>query len=224
MGRSLTTRLAYVLIRVSCRALENVMAYIRLPLGIRVAVEYEAFGKVVVNVYHVTTTSPIVTAQLINIADLFIEWWDDTQKAGLSPDIAMTAVTCLNLDVENGEKIVQVVSPPIPGTATGAAMPNNVALVISFATTLTGRSFRGRSYMAGLREIDVTGNNIPIATAAGLVANYFELEVLLGLDNVDMVVASFVSGGAPRAEGIATRIDSVSCNTRVDTQRRRLPD
>ena len=200
------------------------MAYIRLPLGVRVAVEYEAFGKVMLNVYHVTTTDPIVTVKLITIADLFIGWWEDTQKAGLSPDIALTAVIAQNLDVDNGEKIIQVVSPPIPGTAAGAAMPNNVALVISFATILTGRSFRGRSYMAGLRELDVTGNNIPIATAAGLVANYFDLEVVLGLANIDMVVASFVSGGVPRAEGIATRIDSVSANTRVDTQRRRLPD
>ncbi len=199
------------------------MAYIRLPLGVRVAMEYEVFGKIVVNVYHVTCTDPIITAKLFDITDIFIDWWDSYTSIGLSPDIALVNVTALNLNVENGEKIENVVSPPLPGTAVGGANPNNVALVATLNTSQTGRSFRGRSYQAGLREADVTGNNTTTTITAWVVANYVALRTALVADNCLLTVASFVSGGLPRSEGIATTVDSVSCNTRIDTQRRRLP-
>ncbi|MCK5318570.1 MAG: hypothetical protein KAJ55_11670 [Anaerolineales bacterium] len=199
------------------------MAYIRLPLGVRIAVEYEQFGKVIVNVYHVTTTDPILTAKLFDLADVFRDWWINTQRTGLSTDIALTSITALNLDVPNGQKVTRVVSPVSPGLAVGDAISNNVALVASLATSLTGRSFRGRSYMAGLREVDVTANNVSVGFAAGTVSNYIALTSNLIGANALLVVASFQSGGVPRAEGVATEVSSVSVNTRVDTQRRRLP-
>lgn len=199
------------------------MAYIRLPMGVRVAMEYEQFGKVVVNVYHVTSGSPITSIKLFDIADIFRDWWVSTQRSGLSTDIALAQVTALNLDVPNGEKVTRVVSPVSPGLAVGDAMSNNVALVASLATDQTGRSFRGRSYMAGLREADVTANNVSVAFAAGTVANYIQLIDDLFFAGDNLVIASFFSLGVPRVEGIATNVSSVSANTRVDTQRRRLP-
>lgn len=199
------------------------MAYVRLPAGMRVSLEYEVFGKVVVNVYHVTTTDPIVTIKLFDIADVFEAWWDTVQRVGLSPDIALTSITVLNLDVENGEKVTQPVSPPLAGQAVGDAVSNNVALVTSFGTAQTGRSFQGRSYAAGLREIDVTENNVTPAFTAGMVANYADLLTDLENENTRLVIASFQSAGIPRAVGVATFVDSISVNTRVDTQRRRLP-
>lgn len=198
------------------------MAYIQLPLGIRVALEYRVFGKIVVNVYHVTTTDPIVTIKLLDIAEIFESWWDVDMKVAMSLDIALEQVTCLNLDVPNGEKLTLIVSPAIPGTNPDPAVPNNVAIVGSFSTAKTGRSFRGRTYQAGLPETVVTGNNIPIATAAFLVTNYATLVGLLFAANVDLVVASFQSLGVPRAVGVATVVETVEVNTRVDTQRRRL--
>lgn len=199
------------------------MPYIKLPLGIKVAMEYEQFGKVIVNVYHVTTTDPIITVKLFDIADVFRDWWVDTHRVGLSESIALQAVTAHNLDVENGEKVTRVVSPASPGTSIGESVPNNVALVISFATALTGRSFRGRTYMAGVREIDITGNNVTEPFAAGTVANYADLLIDLIAKDSHLVVASFHTAGSPRAEGIPTNVESISVNTRVDTQRRRLP-
>lgn len=199
------------------------MAYIRLPLGIRVAMEYEVFGKVVVNVYHVTTTDPIITIKLTTIAEAFRDWFISDLNIGLSPDIALTAVTAHNLNVANGEKITVVVSPPSPGIAVGDAVSNNVALVASLGTDLTGRSFRGRSYIAGITETNVTANEIGTAYAAFFVSSITFLMADLDSINTDLVIASFVSGGAPRAEGLPTLVTSVSMDVRVDTQRRRLP-
>lgn len=211
------------ILQVSTRSKENVMAFIRLPLGIRVAVEYEVFGKIVVNVYHVTTTDPIVTLKLFDIAEIFEAWWLTDMSPGFSNEIALTTVTALNLNEANGEKITLVVAPPIPGGAVELAVSNNVAIVASFATPKTGRSFRGRAYQAGLPRDAITENKITTVKAAAIVTDYLALQALLAFANTDFVVASFQSGGVPRSEGIATEIESISVNTRVDTQRRRLP-
>ncbi len=199
------------------------MAFIRLPLGIRVALEYEVFGKVVVNVYHITTTDPIVTIKLLDIAQVFKAWWDASLSVEFSEDIALTTVTALNLNVPNGEKITLVVSPPLAGQVIGLAVPNNVAIVTSFQTAQTGRSFRGRSYQAGLVKTQVGENTIGVSKAASIVAKYVALVPLLSVQNAVLVIASFQNAGVPRSEGVGTEVESFSTNTRIDTQRRRLP-
>ncbi len=220
---SLCLRTWLALIAHRARSKENVMAYIRLPLGIRVALEYELFGKVIVNVYHVTTTDPILTVKLIDIAEIFEAWWTNNLAAEFTTDIGLTAVTALNLDVPNGEKITVAVTPPVTGAEDPPTTTNNVAIVASFATAKTGRSFRGRAYLAGLRELSIAENVIGVLKAADIVDDYLDLLTLLELANSQFVIASFQTAGAPRAEGVATDVQSVSMNTRVDTQRRRLP-
>lgn len=199
------------------------MVYIRLPGGIRVALEYEIFGKIVVNVYHVSTEDPIITLKLLDIAEVFEAWWDAELSAQFTTDIALTQVTALNLDEINGEKLTLVVSPPIEGLATPPTVSNNVAVVASLATAKTGRSFRGRSYLAGLPTAQVTGNNITTARAAAIVTDFGTLVTMLAVQDTILVVGSFVSLLAPREVGVGTEVESISVNTRVDTQRRRLP-
>lgn len=199
------------------------MAYVRLPGGIKVAMEYEVFGKVVVNVYHVTTPDPIITIKLVDIAELFEDWWTNSIGEWFSSDITLNAVTALNLDVPNGEKVTNVVTPPSPGQILDPAASNNVALVASFRTAQTGRSFRGRAYHAGMNASSITANEIGVSKAGNILASYLELDIALGIENAQQVVASFISEGAPRAVGIGTPIDSYVVNLRVDTQRRRLP-
>lgn len=199
------------------------MPYIRLPFGIKVALEYQVYGKIVVNVYHVTTTDPITSIKLLDIAEVFEAWFASSMASAVTANISLATVTALNLDVENGEKVTLAVTPIIPGTRAGDAVSNNVALVASFATDKTGRSFRGRSYVAGLSELDVNSNGVDSVFATGITIAYMTLITDLLVENASLVVASFQSDNAPRAEGIATAIEAVSTNLRVDTQRRRLP-
>lgn len=199
------------------------MAFIRLPLGIKVAVEYEVFGKIVVNVYHVTTTDPIITIKLLDIAEIFEAWWDNALKDNFSADIALTQITATSLDEANGPQSVLAVTPPIAGGSVGDAVSNNVALVITLNTAKTGRSFRGRTYHAGLLRGQLTGNAVADATVAAIILDYIELDALLFAAASELVVASFQAGGVAREEGVATIVESFSGDTRVDTQRRRLP-
>ena len=199
------------------------MPYVRLPSGIKVVLEYEVFGKLVVNVYHVTTPDPIITLKLLDIAQVFKAWWDGSMSLAMSNSIELVKVTALNLDVPNGEKLELAVVPALPGQVLVPAVSNNVAIVVSFATAKTGRSFRGRAFQAGMPDDQVTGNDIDTATATFFVTSYSELISDLGIQSTDLVIASFFTEGAPRAEGVPTPVESVSVNTRVDTQRRRLP-
>lgn len=199
------------------------MAFIRLPLGIRVAVEFEIGGKAVVNIYHVTTTDPIVQVKLETIAQIFAVWWTTNMTASLSHEVALTGVTALSLDVPNGPQAFEPVAPPVPGTSEVDCVPANVAMVVSLKTAQTGRSFQGRSYIAGLIETEVFVNEIFDVRVAAILAAFATLDAALAADNDQLVVASFVTDHAPRIEGIGTPVTSFAADTRVDTQRRRLP-
>lgn len=199
------------------------MAFIRLPLGIKVAIEYDWNGKAVVNIYHVTTSDPITTIKLTTIAAVFRDAVVSQLLGFISEQIAMTSVTTLNLNEANGERIILPVIPAAAGLYTGDSVSNNVASVASLKTALTGRSFQGRSYIPGIPEGEVSQNQLGPVIVAGIAGFFTALQADLTIENTDLVVASFQTLGVPRGVGVATPIDSVFINFRVDTQRRRLP-
>lgn len=204
-------------------AWENVMAYIRLPYGVKIAVEYTWNGELVLNIYHVAFPAPVTLVNL-NAAVLAVEGWvTDNLMPNLSVTCAATGVTATNLDVENGEQVYLPITPPEDGAVLGESMPNNIAQVCSFYTAKTGRSYRGRAYVPGMAELYVDNNYVNAGVAAEIALTYSELQDILFLIGCELVVASFEHDSAPRAEGIATRVESFACNLRVDTQRRRLP-
>lgn len=199
------------------------MPFIRLPLGVRVAVEYNWNGKLVVNIYHVLVEVPVTTIILDDIADVFAGWVINNLLDWMNEEISLVAVTAQSLDEEFGAKVTYPVAPPETGQIGGDAVTNNVAIVISMQTAKTGRSFRGRSYVAGMSESGIADNNLADVTLAGLIAGFAQLVTTLDASDYTLVVASFETAGSPRATAIGTPVDSFASNTRVDTQRRRLP-
>ena len=199
------------------------MAFIRLPLGIRVAMEFDLDGEPVFNIYHITTSDPITTVKLTSIAQLFIDWWSSDLKARISDEMSLISVTAHNYNEANGEKIYLPVSPAVPGGSASPSLPNNCALVVSHKTALTGRSYQGRTYLAGISESQVTRSYIDSAAAGLMVGVFLALDTDLTTANSALVVASFVSNQAPRAVGVATPVDSFGVSLRMDSQRRRLP-
>lgn len=206
------------------RAGKNAMAFIRLPLGVRVAVEFDWNGEVVLNVHHVILDGPITLVNITMVANTIGAWAIDHLLPNMSTTTSLTGVTATSLDVPNGEQYHADISPPEPGAVGGESMPNNVAIVCAFYTAKTGRSYRGRAYVPGMAELYVNGNFLDGAVAASVAAAYAELQADLAIINGTLVVASFETAGAPRAEGIGTPVESFAVNLRVDTQRRRLPN
>lgn len=199
------------------------MALPPVPNGLRITLEYTLNGKVVVNVYYAIKSTPIVTVDLTNVATAVLQWWRTFLKGGLSQDIALTKIRVQDVSVPDGGYIEQVVTSNNTGSVASQAMPNNVALVVSLQSGLSGRSRRGRTYVPGLPENEVSGSYVGQTFLQGFIDAYVELATALQLQLCSLAIVSFYGNGAPRAVPQITLVTRVAANTRIDTQRRRLP-
>jgi hypothetical protein len=200
------------------------MAFTPLLTGIRAALEYSKDGQVIVNIYHVTTTQPINTTNLTALANIFLTWWYNTARQQSSESLVLQRVIATDWTTANG---AQITTTPIPaqaaGTLIGAPVPNNVALVVTGLTGQSGRSYRGRTYWAGLMDSETDTNYITTFKQTAMLNVYNTLRAQLSAGNFVLGVASFYADGLPRLIGILTPYTGFRVSLRVDTQRRRLP-
>lgn len=151
-------------------------------------------------------------------------WWTTGPRAVLSDDLVLREVYVVDLTTANSGTYTHTVVNDPGGPISGEALPNNCALCVSFRTANRGRSFRGRNYVAGINEGDVTGNVVAQATANGILAGYQGLMTYFSEAGLDWVVVSRYANGQPRAAGVATPVNAVTLVDRyIDSQRRRLP-
>lgn len=202
---------------------ENAMAFIPLPDGIRIVMEYTLDSKTVVNVYHLKDDLPITPTRLLQAVTIFREWWDNHLSAEISEDLVLQQVIGTDVSVENGTQEFDVPNPSIPGQDVIGATPSNVALVTTLKTAFTGRSFRGRSYIAAIPKTSITDNDVGLTKATNILNDFSLLVADLLSSSFSLTVASYVSGGAPRTTAVNTPVTILSVNIRVDTQRRRIP-
>lgn len=203
------------------------MAFIPLPNGIRVGVEYTLSGETVVNVYHVTRTAPVVTANLTALAEIFLEWWDEDDTVGakdsFSNDLALFRVVATDVSELGGEQVINVPVTPIPGASSTDSAPNNVAWCVGLRTGLVGRSYMGRNYYCGFSDVAWAGNILDAGIAAAHLDHLSNLQVSLAAEGFTWVVASYQNLGLPRTTAVGSEITSFQADTIADSQRRRLP-
>lgn len=203
------------------------MPFIPFTRGIKVAMEYNLAGQLVVNVYHIQSEDAIITANLEAIAAIFLDFWDTEftapMKASFTSDIALERIVVTDVSVADGEQYVEEPGTPIPGTNSGDSVPNNVAWVCSMRSTFTGRSRRGRNYYAGLPETLVVNNIVDAGHVLDMLENIVRLADKLDAEGFPLGVASYYTLGAPRATALFTAFTSFGGDTVVDSQRRRLP-
>lgn len=104
------------------------------------------------------------------------------------------------------------------GSFTGDPSPNNVALSVKLLTGRSGRKYRGRQYMFGISESSTTTNfagSILLANVSILFVQY-----LLGITSSSI---TYIGACASRTGGFITPYTSFSVDSRLDTQRRRMP-
>lgn len=202
------------------------MAWPHLDGIVKVVVTYGFEGKPSVNVHFVLlspASSPISQAALESMTDVFFDALDAEWKAFMGDQWTIDEIVATDWTLPNGGQFEHVVGLPITGTDIDEEVPASVAIVASHRTAKTGRSFRGRSYMAGLTEGHVGGNNVDgaLQTAVG---DYFDA-IALDLDalGAELVVYSLYAEGEKRITPEATPVTSQIVNSRVDTQRKRLP-
>lgn len=199
------------------------MAFIPAANIVRTTVEYLLDGQILANVFHVDANEAVDAVVTNAILDVFEDWLDTLLMPALSDDIAATSVIGRDLTTATGGLVERPFDTPIAGGVAVGALPNNVALCVTLLTDQAGRSFRGRSYIAGLNEDEVTLSNITLATATAFATIYADLVDALSTAGFELVVTSFQAAGVPRIAAVSTPVTACGCNTVVDSQRRRLP-
>ena len=199
------------------------MAFIPATNCVRVVVEGLLDGQELANVYHVDVGATVTTVIMNAIIDEFETWLTDELLPNVSEDYEVTAITARDLTTITGALIERPQDPFLAGGQAAGALPNNVALCTTWFTSLAGRSYRGRTYVAGLDETNVTLSRILSGTAAAFATVMVELVNMIAAIGYDLVVASFYTALAPRVSAVLTPIIAAGVNTVMDSQRRRLP-
>jgi len=199
------------------------MAFIPVPNGMRIALEQRLDDQQVVNVFYCLQPTGVTVADLTAIAGIFKDWWINELSPVLSQDISLERVVATDVSVEGGNQVTDTGGLPDTGDVATEAMSNNVALCVTRYTLFTGRSRRGRSYVAGLHTASITNNTVLTSPLAVIVTAFGQLSLNIQAGGYVFVVASFQSGGVPRVTADVRGVASFAANSRVDTQRRRLP-
>ena len=88
--------------------------------------------------------------------------------AYLATNTTFTGVHIRNVDVPD-QPIIESTNPPVAGTGSLPALPNEVAICVTLRTAQSGRQFRGRLYLPGFNwNCLEAGNLILPAAVAGV--------------------------------------------------------
>jgi hypothetical protein len=166
------------------------------------------------------------------LATALIDWWTANIAPKTHVSLILSSVVITDLSSATGFQVGVAPTTSTHGLITGSdEMPNNVVATISFRTGSRGRSFRGRNYIAGLTNGQITANTLTSTAITDFLDAYNALLAVATAQDVVWVVASRFSGvdpvthkPIPRTTGITTEITNVLfADDTVDSQRRRLP-
>lgn len=192
---------------------------------IRIVPRFTLNGGEAYNVIHYSTLAPITTEMMAELGNDWITKWKAQARVDLSNDCCLADVTVMDMSSNPVGTVALAPGTGQCGNRITGALPANVALVVSLRTGRRGRSFRGRIYLAGLGEAVVIGNAVDEAARLNFQNGWttlMELNGALTASAAVLTVVSYFADGAVRAQPLATTVESILVNNRVDTQRRRL--
>lgn len=157
------------------------------------------------------------------IHDTFDDWWENELKAQVSTNETLTAIKCTDLTTQSGPVLEAPPAGTGLGTLTGSVLSAQAAIVTTFVTALRGRSYRGRSYLAGRVTADLDSVVAYSNTRRSAVQGAYEaLPGRLNDNGFNHVVLSRQLNNVRRTTGVATVVTAYTTRINVYTQRRRL--
>jgi hypothetical protein len=200
------------------------MAFVPVPQAVQAELVFRQDNQIMQNVLHYESTSAWTPADMQELGSLLVGWWSSDLRPQQVTVMSLVNIKLTDLSTAIAPVINYAVGLPLAGSRAEAAMPNSVTLCITKRTLFRGRSYRGRIYHCGMSELQVTDNSVSALTASNLVDAYLPLLSLVGtVETYTLGVVSRYENGIARNPGIITPVISLDANTRVDTQRRRLP-
>jgi hypothetical protein len=200
------------------------MAFIPVQNCIQLYARFLQQNQTCYNVFHFYATDPADLAVHALIATTYKNWFFNEMRVNVSTELTLNALYTRNLADEFAGGIVFTTDLPTSGLDVRQAMPMNVTVAISWRTALIGKSYRGRTYHLGLTAGQVTDSSLNGPVLVSLQNAYTALVQDFIIVAHRMVVASRYQNKAPRpGGGIVTNIETVSIDSTLDSQRRRLP-
>lgn len=188
----------------------------------RVEMFFSLFSQSIENVYHwkYTPGSPSDT-ELGALASYHKTWWTTNVGNHMSNQISLTKIKVRLLTTETSPWIEYVTGLPSAGVGANPAVPSNVAVPVKFTTGLTGRSYRGRTYVTGFDTGAISADTLSGAAITWLLNAY---NLFLTAPPADFVFGIFsqYNNDAWRTSGVFTPVTTISTNGYVGSQRRRL--
>jgi hypothetical protein len=186
-----------------------------IPHCVEVVVKGHHVGNEVNSVFNYYTPSSITSAQAQSIAIGFRDNVLTSYRACLTAAYFAEVIHVKDLSVANGVTYDLLLVGPYPGTRGGNDLPGSVALVASWRTALSGRSYRGRTYLGPLAESDVSGDTAAASLTSAVAAF---IATIIGYHPLGALLFSVASRHLHGINQIfAGIVDAI-----VDSQRRRL--
>ena len=204
---------------------ENAMAFVPASNTLQVEIRGTYFGQDYENVLYFKNGSTIDSAEVETLFDFLEDDFLPFMMIGLSDQLQIDELYGTDLTTSSSPTYSRIFIPAIEGTESGAAgQPGSVAACISFRSANRGRGSRGRNYVSGITENNVSGNTLDAGQISLLVAAY---ELLLGGGDIPAswvwsIVSRFLLG-SPRVSALVQEVlDVLSTDITVDSQRGRL--
>jgi len=207
--------------------------FVEVPDVAEFSVVQNLSGQNVINIFHIKKDGGWDSASMAAMCVTLISGYNDEYAPHMSDDLRFVIVRARDLSTQFGA-VAEVNFPPNSGgDAAIQSAPGNVALCIKHSTGLAGRSFRGRTFLAGLPRTFVENNQVSEAYRDEMVAATDAIDGLINTAGGTWGVVSKYSGytqsppkykkvPTPRAVGIFTDIINNSADVNVDSMRRRL--
>lgn len=185
------------------------MAFQPVPNVAQVRVMGRIDGQLTINnTYWEISGGGITPVNLATLVAAMDGWAGGNLAVPLSDDWTYERTEGIDLTVANGA--IANSSNPQAGSSSSESAPNNVAACMSFRTGFSGRSFRGRNYIPGIPNDQITLNTMLGPFQASLVVIY---NFLIGAGTFvagwQWGVVSRRTAGALRPAGVFSPITSV---------------
>lgn len=193
-------------------------------------------GDIAENVFHVLRAGPWDPGALHSTALLFNHWWHDGTGAGHAyrnyqgndTHLLQTVGTDLTTDASPTSTAPAAEASNVGGSS-DRALQAGLTFAITARTGLRGRSFRGRTFIAGLSQgvVAAVGDDFIVASEADdlvLIFNHLITDISTGDPDNQLCVLSRYHNNVKRANGIGTPITQHGYSSlALDYQRRRAP-
>lgn len=202
------------------------MPFIAAPNIVQVEMRCTRASQKIENRVMVNMLTAPVASEMLDIATVCWNWWQDVYGALLTTDVALREVVATDLSASDGAQITYAPSTTVTGGINLTGLPNEVSFCVSLRSAARGRSARGRFYTLSVAPSQMANAN---ELTAGSVDNFVGAVQQLINDISDagkqMTIVSYRHDRVVRPGGPVYYpvVAAVAVDAIVDSMKRRKP-